>query len=241
MKSTLPATTMMFDQPPARASAGPIRRFYRVFRWFALAGLVVVLFLIFRPSPPPEILVTPDAAERARAKVVAFQSSVRQGRAETLEMDQSELNGWLYANLAIEKPTDEGARAPAAVGEAAMAMVKKGSAGESDPVPTVEQVQSSVRDVKIELKQESLLAYVVFDLYGMNLSLELEGRLAVQDGYLRLEPVGGKLGSLPLLAGTLQSATSRLFDAPENREKFRLPAHIRDVRIEGGRLVVISR
>jgi hypothetical protein len=75
----------------------------------------------------------------------------------------------------------------------------------------------------------------------MDLSLELEGRPSVQNGYIRLEPVRGKLGSLPLMAGTLKSVANRLFESAENKEKFKIPSDIRDVRIEHGQLVVLSR
>jgi hypothetical protein len=86
-----------------------------------------------------------------------------------------------------------------------------------------------------------LRIYAVFDFHGVDLSLELEGPLVVRDGYIKLEPTGGKLGSLPLMAGTLQSVTDRLFDSPENKEKFRLPPQIQDIRVEHGQLVVLSR
>jgi len=81
----------------------------------------------------------------------------------------------------------------------------------------------------------------VFDFHGKDLSLQLEGKLVMQGGYLRLIPTGGKLGSLPLPQATLESAAQRLFDAPENREKFRLPPHIRDIRVERGELIVSSQ
>ena|SRR5438093_9972684 len=45
--------------------------------------------------------------------------------------------------------------------------------------------------------ESDLSAYVLFDLYGKELSLTLEGRLSVQDGYLRLSPTRLMLGSLP--------------------------------------------
>ena len=70
--------------------------------------------------------------------------------------------------------------------------------------PTLEKVKSSIRDVKVELLEDSICVYAIFELHGMELSLEIEGRILVQDGYLRLEPTRGKLGSLPLLAGTLR-------------------------------------
>ena len=45
------------------------------------------------------------------------------------------------------------------------------------PDPSLEEVQSSMRDVKIDLLEDRLRAYVVFDYRGKNLSLLLEGRL----------------------------------------------------------------
>jgi hypothetical protein len=78
-------------------------------------------------------------------------------------------------------------------------------------------------------------------MHGMDLSLELDGRIEVQDGYVRLQPTGGKLGSLPLKAAMLQSVVDRLFDSPENKEKFRLPPHIEEMSIENGKLIVTPR
>jgi hypothetical protein len=199
---------------------GWLRRLYRILSWATIAGLVVTLFLILRPSSPPRVSATPEATRRADAKVREFQMSLQGSSEGTLEMDEAELNGWLGANLAI--PTMPGKDDPA-------------------PEPDLEQVQSSVREVRIQLLDDSLRAYVLFQILGKSLSLELEGRLMVQDGCLRLEPTSGRLGSLPLLPGTLQSAAQRLFDSPENKEKFRLPPHIRTLTVDQGRLIVSAR
>jgi hypothetical protein len=42
----------------ADPAIGPLRRFYRIFRWVALAGLIVIIFLMLRPSPPPPVEIT---------------------------------------------------------------------------------------------------------------------------------------------------------------------------------------
>ncbi|HYK89691.1 MAG TPA: hypothetical protein VE398_13020 [Acidobacteriota bacterium] len=228
------------DPLPKRTTKGLFRLIYRVFCWLSLAGLIIGLFLMLRPSAPPPVSVTPEAVQRANSKVRQFQASLQEARGETLEMDESELNGWLGSNLALQRPSAGTASPPARAEHVAPSGRNAASAGGSD-APTIEQVRSSVRDVRIKLKDDTLLAYVSFDLYGKNLSLELEGHLTVRDGCLRLDPTGGRLGSLPLLSGTLESAAQRLFDSPENRETFRLPPDIRDVRIEHGRFVVSSR
>ncbi len=225
----------------ARQPARLFRRFYSLFSWVSLAGLIVIIILIFRSSSPPQIVTTPNATQRAEAKFQEFQLSTLQGRQDTLEMDESELNGWLSANLGLKQPDKVLAKPATPTDESLISSTEKAR----DPQPssdlTLEQAQSSVSDLKIELLEDSLNAYAVFNLYGMNLSLELKGRLLVRNGYLRMEPISGKLGSLPLLAGTLQSAASRLFDSPGNKENFRLPPYIQDVRIQNGRLIVTSR
>jgi hypothetical protein len=218
-----------------------LRRCYRIFRWVTLAVLVSILVLILRPSLPPQITIAPDAAQRAAAKVLGFQASAQQGRSETLELDESELNGWLAANLAIQRPGDATAASSAMMNGGVMSLAQKALAPAANGGPASAQEQSSVRDVKIELREDSLRAYVAFAVYGMNLSLELEGRLLVEDGHLRLEPTRGKLGSLPLFDGILGSAVHRLIDSPENRENFRLPPYINDMRVAQRHLVVTSR
>ncbi len=84
-------------------------------------------------------------------------------------------------------------------------------------------------------------AYVVFDFHGKDLSLQLEGHLHADDGYMHFDPTGGMLGSLPLPQSALDGAVSRLFSSPENREKMRLPADVSDLRVADSHLVVNYR
>jgi hypothetical protein len=222
----------------------PVRRFRRyclAFHVASLAFLILVCTLILSPVTPPQIVTTPDAQRRAEAKVREFQSSVEKGYSETLEMDEAELNGWLSSNLALRPPAEKTETVTAPSNRQAVRPAETASEPASGAGPTLEEAQSSVRDVRIELLQDSLRAYVLFELYGKDMSLELEGQLKVRAGCLRLEPTSGKLGSLPLPSGSLEDATKRLFDSPENREKFRLPLQIQDVKVEAGRLIVSSR
>jgi hypothetical protein len=90
----------------------------------------------------------------------------------------------------------------------------------------------------VGLVGDRVRAYVVFDFHGKDMSLTLEGRLRVVDGYLILEPTRGMLGSLPLPPGTLDGAVKRLLESPENKEKLRLPPEIRDIRVTNGQLEI---
>ncbi len=195
------------------------KKFYRVLRWVVLALMLLVLVLIAWKSPPPRVQVDPEAPESARRKVEKFQAAVEQGIPYTLELNEPELNSFLASNLAL-------------AGSGAVP-------GETAQEPTVEQVQSTVRDVKITLRGNRVGAYVVFDLYGKDMTLEIEGRLRAENGYLRMDVTSGYLGALPIPQGTLDNAVQRLFDTPENREKFRLPEGVTDVRIENSEVRVV--
>jgi hypothetical protein len=199
---------------------GTFQKIYRVVRWIILAGLVLVLFLLLKNAPPPEVQQDPEAGARVEQKMIELQQAVDAGQPHTLTLEEAELNSFLQSNLALQADTGSGATYA------------------SPRDPTLEEVQSTVRDVRVNLVDDRVRAYVVFDLHGKDLTLTLEGRLRAVNGYLRLEPTGGMLGSLPLLQTTLDSAVERLFESPENKEKFRLPPEIRDIRIVNGQLEV---
>jgi hypothetical protein len=95
-----------------------------------------------------------------------------------------------------------------------------------------------MRDIKINLVGDLVHAYVLFNLYGKDISLELTGHLFVADGRLRLQPTSGKVGTMPIPKVTLDRAVSRLFDSPENQDKFLVPPEIKDIRVVNGELVV---
>jgi len=81
-------------------------------------------------------------------------------------------------------------------------------------------------------------AYVIFDFHGKDLSLELDGHLSAENGYIKFDPVAGKLGSMPLPQSTLEAAVSKMMSSPENREKLKLPNDISDIQIVNGNAVL---
>jgi len=132
-----------------------------------------------------------------------MEQAVAEGRPHALQFIEAEPNVWMQSNLAM------GGGPPGPAAE-----------------PTLEQVQSSLRDVKVNLMGERVRAYALFSLYGKDISLKLEGRLFVADGRLRFEPLSGMLRSMPIPKVFLDRAVYRLFESRDNREKSRLPPEI---------------
>jgi hypothetical protein len=216
--AAVPSSAVAATATEPRARPGTLRRIYRIFRWVALAASLTVLFLLLHKSRPPEVEVDAQALTRVEAKLGEMQEAAARGVAQPLELDEGELNGWLSRSLALAPPAG-------------------GSAAEASG-PTVEEVRSNVRDVRVKLVEDRVLAWVLFDFHGKDLTLTLEGRLYAQDGLLRLDPTAAWLGSMPVPRAALQRAVARAFSDPRNVENLRLPPDVADVRVADGRLIV---
>jgi len=188
-----------------------------VLRWVIVLGCLAALVMMLRQAPPPAVAVDPEAPQKIEAKMLAVRQAVEQGQPATLQLNEAELNNWLHANLALSGTAPQ-----------------VGAGGQ----PTQEEVQSSMKDVKIHLVGDQVHAYTLFTMYGRDVTLQLTGKLQVKDGRLRLDATDGLLGTLPIPKATLGTAVATLFDAPTNREKFMLPPNIADIRVENSQLVV---
>ena len=201
-----------FTPPPEQSLFSQL---FRVARWVIMIGCLGALFMMFRHAPPPAVAVDPEGGQKVADKFLLAQEAAKQGQPVTVPLTEAELNAWLQSNL-----TSSGG-APGAGGQ-----------------PTQEQIQSSVKDIKIHLAGDSVQAYTLFNLYGKDVTLQLTGKLEVRNGRLRLDPTDGMIGTLPIPKATLSSAVSSLFDAPTNREKLTLPPHISNVQVQNGELQI---
>src|SRR5882724_7817261 len=152
--------------PLAEPRVSVWRWVFRMLRWSTYLATLVTLILLLHKTPPPAVVSTPQAAASAEQKVSQVEQSVAQGQPATLRLDETELNSYLASHLDI---APQAAPAP------------DGGPG----VPSaadVEQMRSSVRDVKVQMEGDQVHAYVVFDLHGKEMSLDLVGRLGAADG-----------------------------------------------------------
>lgn len=231
-----------------------LKKVYRIFSWVSLAALILVVILVLRKAPPPQVAEDPGAAARAEQKFAAADQAKAAGQPAAVSLDPAELNSYLKQNLQIDggaaPASASGGAAPdadAGVAPPADATSSASTAGSSDDplagVPggdqaTIEQVQSSVKDVKVDMVGDLVKAYVIFNFHGKDLSLELDGHLSSDGGYIKFDPVAGKLGSLPLPLSTLQSAVDKMMNSPENRDKLKLPPDISDIQVQNGQAMV---
>jgi hypothetical protein len=220
-----------------------LKNLYRIVSWSSLAGLVLMLGLVLRKSPAPQVPYDAAAAARVEQKFIAADQARSAGQPGQVQLDRTELNSYLTQNLDLSGQVpagNSGARPAGSVVPASGGATgpDPASALSSNEQPTMEQVQSAVKDVKVDMNGDVVKAYVIFDFHGKDMSLELDGHLRSENGYLRFVPIAGKLGSLPLPQSTLDSAVEKMMNSPENREKLKLPADVSDIQIVDGRAVI---
>jgi hypothetical protein len=228
MADTFPKLPPVLEPLPpfAEPKVSVVRWVFRFLRWSTYLATLVTLILLLHKNPPPQVVSSPQAAESAEQKVSQAEQTVSQGQPATLRLDQAELNSYLANHLDL----------------APQAATPAPSGGSGAPTETdVEQVRSSVRDVKVQMEGDQVHAYLLFDMHGKEMSLDLVGRLGAADGYIKFEPVSGHIGSLPIPQSALESAVRQLMESPVNREKLRLPSDVSDLRIENGELVTTYR
>lgn len=216
--------------------ATPFAIIRRIVSWAVLAILVLTLALILKQSPAPQVATSPAAAASAEQKLDAAAQAAQSGQPAQVQLDSTELNSYLAQNLQLAGNAPANPNGAASVDPSASTAGAPSITG-ADP-QTIAQAESTVEDVKVGMDGDLVKTYVVFNFHGKYLSLEIDGHLYTQDGFLRFDPVGGKIGSFPLPQSALQEAVQRMMDSPENRERLRLPGNISNIEVENSQVVV---
>jgi hypothetical protein len=219
-----PATVPPTESQPA--TPGLLSRAFRILPWISLILSISVLLLILRQTPPLSIRTDPQTADRVAEKMAQLQMAVQAGQPHAVTLNEAELNQWMRDNLPIASAHQaQQAGIPLSVGSA----------------PSLQEVQSALKDVRMSLMGNQLRAYVLFAIYGKEISLQLDGTMETQGGYIRLKPTAGKLGSFPIPSSVLDYVVHQLFDSPQNRAKLQFPPQIESIRVENNTLVIATR
>jgi hypothetical protein len=192
----------------------PTRR-WRIVKWGTLVGFIVVVFtfaillaLVFHKVAPPEMRMDPVAGVRMESVLKQAEATATTDSPQAVRVDEGSMNSMLESRIALTRNYLR------------------------------EDASAPVRDVKVKFVDDQMHAYVVLGVYGKDMSIELEGRVRTEGGYLQFDPLSARIGALSLPKSMLRSAMTQMMSAPENREHFRLPANLSDLRVEDGHLVI---
>jgi len=186
---------------------------------FAAAGILglacvlgaIGLALILHVPPAPAIHIDPSAAQRLEQELKVAQSAASNGTPRTVRADETEINSIFKQQFYV---------------------ATNGASGDGAAV---------VRDMKMTLTDDRLRLYVLTNIRGKDVALQLEGRLRAVNGFLDFDPISGKIGSLPLPRSSLKNAMEKTLATPEGLGMMRLPSNVRDLHVEDGKLVVVFK
>ncbi len=154
---------------PHSAKVSTLVLIFRIVRWTVYACALIVLILLLHKSAPPAVSTTPEAAARAEQKFQDVQQAVAQGQPATLHMSETELNSYLASHLVLPAAN---ANVPSATLNAAPTSGGADGAlnAEQPTMDDIEQMRSNVKDVKVQLVDDHVRAYVVFDVHGKDMT-----------------------------------------------------------------------
>jgi len=96
-------------------------------------------------------------------------------------------------------------------------------------------------DMTVQIEGDRLHVYMSSVSNGRTISVDLEVKLRVRDGYLQVEPISGRIGSLPIPRKTLEAFCRAMMNSPAGQEVLRLPPYLSDLRVEDSKIVAIFR
>lgn len=199
------------------------RRFYRIFRWFVLLALILIIILALkRPGDVPDGADPVKAPEQAREfeyKLQQLQEAHSRGDPGVkVEFSSGEINAFLARAMA------QGA----------------GASGKGSP-PAQSDTQAGIKDFRVRLGDDAIVAYFVTDFHGKDLAITLSGQPGIANGSLSFTPTGFKLGSLPIPIGLVDGTIQRRLADPEMQENLKVPDFIEEMRVQNGQLVMIGK
>jgi hypothetical protein len=199
---------------PTRKPSSAWRSAWRIAVWLGLgigAAIVVLVLLLTHKSEAPAVQVDPAAGRQLEAQLRQAEAAAFHSAPQILKIGEGELNAIVDSHVVS-------GRGAAAQGPRAI-----------------------LGDMKIKLIDDRLHVYAVLNAYGEDMTVDLEGKVYTQNGYICFDPVSGRIGALPIPRSTLESAVREIVSSPENREDLRLPSYVKDLRVEAGKIVLTYR
>jgi hypothetical protein len=96
-------------------------------------------------------------------------------------------------------------------------------------------------DMKVKIEGNLLHVYMSSVSNGRTITADLEIKLHVQDGYVQVEPISGRIGSLPIPQRTLEAFYRAMTNSPAGQQMLRLPPYLSDLRVEDSKIVAVFR
>jgi hypothetical protein len=203
----------------------------KIISYSTLAISVVTLILVLRRPAP---VAAPAPHSEAIANAQSFQEKLEKiERPRTndepvgeVHMNSGEINAALAQAAGTLTTT---ATSPASGGTG---NVPGGSTEFPGPVP-------NIKDYQVAMDGDLVRGQFLTQIGGKDVYLTLAGHLGSKDGYATFDATEVKIGDLSVPASLVNEVLQKKLN--EQREQIKLPANVKDIRVENGELVFVEK
>ena len=95
-----------------------------------------------------------------------------------------------------------------------------------------------IEDARVQLKGDRIHFYLAFAVHGRNMTFDVEGKLRSDNGLMKFDADAGRIGAMPIPRSVLQAALQKMIEVPDASQTMRIPAVVKDLRVENGMMVI---
>ena len=210
----------------------------RIISYATLAISILTLVLVLRRPPRVAPPTTPAAAA---ASAQSFQDKLNRigqpsGAGEDsgeVRINSDEINAAL-AQAAGMLPESTATPSPAA----ANASDRPAAGGSSGPIVFPGAVPN-IKDYQVSMDGDLVRGQFVTQIAGKDVYLTLAGHLGAKDGYATFDATEVKIGGLSVPVSLVNDALQKKLG--EQRDQLKLPANVKDLKVENGELVFVEK
>jgi hypothetical protein len=203
----------------------------RIISYATLAISIVTLVLVLRRPAPVSAPATPVAAA---ASAQSFQEKIdRLGQPKTSDLGAEEVR--------ITPDEINAALAQAAGTLPAGGAAGASSAGGSPPGASMEfpGAVPTVKDYQVSMDGDLVRGQFVTQIAGKDVYLTLAGHVGAKDGYATFDATEVKIGNLSVPTSLINDVLQKKL--AEQRDQLKLPANVKDLKVENGQLVFVEK
>jgi hypothetical protein len=221
-----------------RCARGCLLKLQHIISYVTLAISVVTLVLVLRRPAPVAVAPAPVTAA---ASAQSFQEKLNQleqpkpaneGPSE-VRMNSGEINAAL-AQAAGMLPASAMAPASGATSAASHAPPSEASVPTEFPGPVPD-----IKDYQVAMDGDVVRGQFLTQIAGKDVYLTLAGHLGARDGYATFDATEVKIGDLSVPVSLVNEVLQKKLS--EQRDQLKLPANVKDLKIENGELVFVEK
>jgi hypothetical protein len=193
-------------------------------------SLVTLVLVLRRPAP----LAAPVAPAAMAANAESFQQKL-------VQLEQPKTADAAASEVRINSDEINAALAQAA--GALPAAVASPSTSSAPPMPT-NSIEfpgpvPNIKDYQVSMDGDLVRGQFLTQIAGKDVYLTLAGHLGARDGYATFDATEVKVGDLSVPTSLVNDVLQKKL--MEQRDQLKLPANVKDIKVENGELVFVEK